>query len=411
HRYWRTVLEGYATAVKSGSNPTDYLIKQAEVYLRKAAGELKARAEAISSLMDALVSVFAFATITLFSLSISGEALPTLAGRMLILNVPKELTAVAYTMPLLLAGMFLLLARSLQPRSLVGEYRQYVVIGPLIVVAVALSAVVTLAPLPSQLSSSLALLGRDYMVKPLLISLVLLASSIVASFVDTRWSRFYSSIREGLRQFVKDLAELRRTGVAPEQCISTLTSRDYGIFSKYVGLLDAEIKTSGSLEGFMKRLRREVRDWTTLCLMFTLIESLEVGGGKPEVFDRFANYTDSLFVIESEKRSRMKILRTLPFATAVIQFFAITSVLFIYDFITTSLGRGSVASSIGPIVFSVLVITNFIYGIIAGLLSEERLSAGFKYSALLTVISIVMLVMGNEVVRGLISLIGVSGVD
>ncbi|RLF02171.1 MAG: hypothetical protein DRK00_10375, partial [Thermoprotei archaeon] len=293
---------------------------------------------------------------------------------------------------------------------LVGEYRQYVVIGPSIAASITVSAIVILTPTPSQLALSWVLGGKEYMAKPLLISLVLLGASVAASLVDARWARFYSSIKEGLRQFVKDLAELRRTGVAPEQCISALTGRDYGVFSKYVRLLDAEIKTSGSLESFMERLRREVRDWTTLCLMFTLIESLEVGGGKPEVFDRFANYTDSLFIIESEKRSRMKILRTLPFATAIIQFFAIASVLFIFDFITASLGRGSVTASIGPLVFSVLVVTNFVYGIIAGLLSEERLSAGFKYSALLTVISIVMLAVGEGLVGTLISIMGVSGV-
>ena len=412
HKYFRAVLEGYATAVRSGSSPVEYLIKQAEVYLKKAAGELKARAEALSSLMDALVSVFAFATITLFSLSISNEALPALAGQILIMKIPKQVTILAYTMPLMLAIVFLILAKSLQQRKLIGEYRQYTIIAPALAVAAVLSIYIFIAPietyLPSQVKGGLLSLiaGREYLIKVLLLSIVLISVAIVSAVVDLKWSRYYTSLREGLRQFVKDLAELRRTGIAPEVCVAHLTRRNYGTFTKFVKLLDEYIKTFGSLKEYLDKVVREARDWITVVLLYTLIESLEVGGGKPEVFDRYAAYTDTLFIIEAEKKSRLKILKMLPFVTAVIQFFAIISVLYIFDFMTVGLGRGSIAERIGPIVFSVLIVTNFIYGIIAGLLSEERLSAGFKYAAMLTVISMLMLIFGDIMVGSLTRIVG-----
>ncbi len=412
HKYFRAVLEGYATAVRSGSSPVEYLIKQAEVYLKKATGELKARAEALSSLMDALVSVFAFATITLFSLSISNEALPTLAGQLLIMRIPEQVTILAYTMPLMLAIMFLFLAKSLQQRRLIGEYRQYTIIAPTLAVAAILSFYAFITPteiyLPPQVRNFMLslIVGREYLIKPFLLSIILIIAGVISAVVDLKWSRYYASLREGLRQFVKDLAELRRTGIAPEACVAHLTRRSYGTFTKFVRLLDEYIKTFGSLREYLDKVVREARDWITIALLYTLIESLEVGGGKPEVFDRYAAYTDSLFIIEAEKKSRLKILKMLPFVTAIIQFFAIISVLYIFDFMTVGLGRGSIAERLGPIVFSVLIVTNFIYGIIAGLLSEERLSAGFKYAAILTVVSMIMLVTGDIMVKGLVSMVG-----
>ena len=411
HKYFRSVLEGYATAVKSGSNPVEYLVKQAEVYLKKAAGEIKARAEALSSLMEALVSVFTFTTITLFSLSISNEALPSLAGQIVILRVPREMTMVTYVMPLLLAILFLLMAKSLQPRKLISEYRQYFIIGPLLLISIIASIHLILNPIKNSPLSFLRKLiefipVKEYMFKPMLISIILISTSTISALIDYKWSRYYSSLKDGLRQFVKDLAELRRTGLSPEACISQLANRNYGVFTRLVKLLDEYLKTLGNLKNYLNEVLKMARDWITIALIYILIESLEVGGGKPEIFDRFASYTDSLFIIEAEKKSRLKILKVLPFATAIIQFFAISAVMFIFDFMIMSLRKTSLTMRIGPIIFSILILTNFIYGLVAGLISEERFSAGFKYSAILTGISILMLILGEGFIKNMMGIIG-----
>ena len=397
---FRNVLEGYVTSVKTGSNPTVYLMKQAEIYIRKKVAEIRAQVENMISLMEAFVSIAIFTVVTLFSLSVSSEALPSLAGQMLsTLRVPPALVTISYTLPLLLSFMFLIMAKTMQPRAPIGEYRQYKpivafhIIG-LVVILMLLSFVKIKIPFP------------QWTYKPLVITSILLVVSIFSSIVDSKYSRFYNSLRNGIRNFIKDLTELRRAGVAPEKAIELLSSRNYGVFSKYVKLLDYHIKTFRSLKNYIQSFAKEVRDWFPIQLMFTLIDTLDVGGGTKEVFEKYSNYVDSLFVIEAERKARIKVLKFMPFITAIIQFFTIMSVIYIFDVLIKGLGRGSLMDRIGPTVFSFLSVTNYVYGLIAGMLSEEKLSGGFKYSALLMAITIVFIIAGETFVRSFFSIIG-----
>ncbi|RLE77572.1 MAG: hypothetical protein DRJ56_02055 [Thermoprotei archaeon] len=399
HKGLGSILEGYVTAVKSGSNPVEYLVKQSELFIRRRVAEIRARVESLVSLMESFISVIIFTVVTLFSLSVSSEALPMLAGQLLTtLRVPKELITLSYVLPLMLSVLFMLLAKSLQPRFPVSEYRQYV--------PIALSHVVVVVPLVHVFFAPLVAMPRAWMTLPVLISATLLVSSATSAVFDAKYERFYSSIRRGFRDFVRELRELRRVGVPPEKAIDSLSERDYGMFSKYVRLLNEYIKHFRPLKEFMAEFVREVRDWLVISLMFIFIDTIEVGGVTVEVLDRYSTYVDSMFLIESEKRARLKVLKLMPFVTAMIQFFTIYSVLYIFDSIVVSLGRGSLMDRAGPTTFSVLAVTNYIYGLIAGLLSEERLSGGFKYAAILMGITLLSLAFGDYLVRRLFAALG-----
>ena len=393
----RATLEGYVATVKGGSNPVDYLVRQAEFYLRRRVGEVRAAVENMVGLMESFVSIAIFTVVTLFSLGIAGEALPSLAGQMMpTMRVPRELMTVSYTFPLLMAVMFLVMAKGMQPRTPIGEYRQYKLAAPA-------HALLLLAPV---LLQALAWLGWASM--PVAVSISLMIASAAASIGDIRWSRFHASLRKGFREFINEMREMRRTGIAPEKVLEELSARSYGAFTKYVRELNNAIKHNRPLREYMDEMAGEVRDWLVIPLMYVLVSTLEVGGMTPEVLDRYANYVDSLFLVEEEKRARMKVLRVLPFITAVIQFFTIYAIMYIFDSLLISMGRASIMESSGPLIFTLMAVTNYVYGLVAGLLSEERLSAGFKYSAALMAVTLVMLLLGEQLVGALFRAVGGS---
>ncbi|RLF05856.1 MAG: hypothetical protein DRK00_03245 [Thermoprotei archaeon] len=391
----KATLEGYVATVKGGSNPVDYLVRQAEFYLRRRVGEVRAAVENMVGLMESFVSIAIFTVVTLFSLGIAGEALPSLAGQMMpTMRVPRELMTVSYTFPLLMAVMFLVMAKGMQPRAPIGEYRQYKVAAP--------AHVLALLALP--LTQAMAWLGWTAM--PLATALALLAASAIAAVGDVRWARFHASVRKGFREFINEMREMRRTGIAPEKALEELSARRYGAFTKYVRELNDSIKHNRPLREYMDEMAGEVRDWLVIPLMYVLVSTLEVGGMTPEVLDRYANYVDSLFLVEEEKRARMKVLRVLPFVTAIIQFFTIYAIMYIFDSLLISMGRVSILEMSGPLIFTLLTLTNYVYGLVAGLLSEERLSAGFKYSAALMLVTLVMLLLGEQLVGALFTAVG-----
>ena len=399
HKGLKSILDGYVTAVKSGSNPVDYLIKQSELFIKRRIAEIRAKVENLVSLMESFVSVAIFTVVTLFSLSVSSEALPMLAGQMLTtLKVPKSLVVFSYILPLLLAIMFMVLAKSMQARSPIGEYRQYV---PILLVHI-----VTIVPTLYIMFVIPYVLPKYWTTTPVVIATSLLVSSAVSALVDMKYERFYSSIRRGLRDFIKELRELRRVGVSPEKAIDALSQRDYGRFSRYVRLLNEYIIHYRPLKEYVIEFVKDVRDWLATALMFTFIDTLETGGITVEVLDRYSSYVDSIYLIETERKTRLKILRLMPFVTAMIQFLTIYAVLYIFDTIIVGLGRGSLINRVGPMVFSILTVTNYIYGLVAGMLSDERLSAGFKYAAILMAITLFLLFVGELLIKGVFSLIG-----
>ena len=48
-------------------------------------------------------------------------------------------------------------------------------------------------------------------------------------------------MEQGVTNFLRDLTEVRKTGLSPEKCIESLSKRDYGTFSKELRKISSEI--------------------------------------------------------------------------------------------------------------------------------------------------------------------------
>ena len=80
---------------------------------------------------------------------------------------------------------------------------------------------------------------------PIAIAAALCISAAPAGIVHMRMAKKQASLEAGVTSFLRDLTEVRKTGLSPEKCIESLSKRDYGAFSK-----ELEKSALKSLGGF-----------------------------------------------------------------------------------------------------------------------------------------------------------------
>jgi flagellar protein FlaJ len=139
----------------------------------------------------------------------------------------------------MLSFMFIYLAHSMQPKTPVVEMRPYKVFGICGIIALILFLLLTNfmgfieVPLFSTFQTIIDL--------PVAIAISLFVATAPAAAVNSRLSKKKASIEQGINSFLRDLTEVRKTGLSPEKCIESLANRDYGEFSKELRKISSEI--------------------------------------------------------------------------------------------------------------------------------------------------------------------------
>ncbi len=106
----------------------------------------------------------------------------------------------------------------------------------------------------------------------------------------------------GIASFLRDLTEVRKTGLSPEKCIESLSTRDYGAFhqrtaqNKLRDLLGYPCKKV--IMDFLKR----TKSWMTQLVMFLLVETIDVGGGTIAMIESLARFNNLTQEVEKEKK-------------------------------------------------------------------------------------------------------------
>ena len=144
---------------------------------------------------------------------------------------------------------------------------------------------------------------------------------------------------------------------------------------------------------FMDFLHR-TKSWTTQIVMFLLVETVDVGGGTIAMIESLARFCTTTQEVEKEKKMAVKPYIMMPYFAALM-LVATTVMMLTFTTKTVSLAGPNAAST--PIdldsllvIFSTsVIIHSYLIGLVGGKISEESVAAGFKHSALLTIIAIV----------------------
>jgi flagellar protein FlaJ len=383
---YREFVGGYASTVIIGGDITSFLENKAAELFKTRAARVRAAAERLGMLLETFIIVMVLMSLCFYIL-FSVESIYSTG-----MSMYSGIILYTYVFTPLLSFVFIYLAHGMQPKTPITDWRPYKAFGICSAVAVAVLALLTnffgMAPVPflAPIANLIDL--------PTAVSIALVITSGPPAIIQMRLSGEKASTERGATLFLQDLTETRKTGLAPEKCIETLSSREYGSFSKHLKKITAELSWGIPLRKVFMDFVHRTKSWTTQIVMFLLVETVDVGGGTIAMIESLAKFSTTTQQVEKEKKMAVKPYIMMPYFAALM---LVATTVMMLTFTTKTVGLvGAGTSANQPDVGSLLIIFStsviihsYLIGLVGGKISEESVAAGFKHSALLTIIAIV----------------------
>jgi flagellar protein FlaJ len=237
-------------------------------------------------------------------------------------------------------------------------------------------------PLFSQLHSIVDL--------PMATAIALFIATAPAAIVHNKLSSKKASTEKGINNFLRDLTEVRKTGLSPERCIESLADRDYGEFSKELRKISSEISWGLPVRRVIMDFLKRTRSWMTQIVMFLLVETIDVGGGTIAMIEALARFNNMTQEVDKEKKMAVRPYVMMPYF-ASIMLVATTIMMITFTGTTAGLTGSKSTKNLGEIVITFTtasIFHSYLIGLVAGKISEESISSGFKHAAILVVVAI-----------------------
>jgi flagellar protein FlaJ len=390
-KQYRDFLAGYVSAVKSGGDLVSFLHnKLRSIFeLRKAAATRSI--EKLGTLVE-IYSVMLIVTLCIYLLFVVVYSTSFALEIGATPSNPQDVYILIFFVMPLLSLLFMAAAHVMQKGTLINIKEPYYKAAFPAIGTAALIMAVTLIPQLGFITESLS--------SPILITICLAAISIPAAMSYHKIARTNFVAEEAMPSFLRDVTEARKTGLSPVRCIIHASKRKgYGSFSKYLRLIRDQIEWGVSLRKIFGNIRNEIQSWPVLVGFLILVESIEVGGGSPTALEILSEYSERDRDIEKEKRAMLKPYILLSFVWSILM--AITTISMIS--VLTSMSFPGMAET--PFltiqsqvdIFSIgIIFQGWLSGFFMGKISEGSFAAGFKYSVLLAVTSLLAIMFSQN---------------
>jgi len=379
---FKDFLSGYASTVIIGGDIGHFLERKAEDIFKTRALRVKAAAERLGMLLETFIIVMVLMSLCFYIL-FSVESIYSVG-----ISMGSGIILYTYLFTPLLSLMFIYLAHSMQPKTPVVEMRPYKVFGVCSIIAIILLLLLTNFMGFMQVPFFGAY--QTFIDLPVAIAIALFVATAPAAIVNSKLSKKKASIEQGINSFLRDLTEVRKTGLSPEKCIENLAHRDYGEFSKELRKISSEISWGVPVRKVIMDFVKRVRSWMSQIVMFLLVETIDVGGGTIAMIESLARFNNLTQEVEKEKKMAVRPYILMPYFAAIL---LVATTTMMISFTTGTLG---VAETGTPKDLSSMITTfttsaifhSYLIGIVAGKISEESVAAGFKHASLLVIIAI-----------------------
>ncbi|MCP8307312.1 MAG: type II secretion system F family protein [archaeon] len=364
---------GYTSILKTGGDIVSYMESKLRDIFTYRAIKMKSAAELIGTFAEAYISIAVILGISFFVLF----AVQALLGQ----GGGASLTGVVIFSVIfipLVSALFIFMVHSIQPKEPFTFFKPYL--------AFSFSSIaIPLMFLMPQITFYTKL------------GLGLLIAVIPAAIVSHRDASQRKSVENMLPSFLRDVAEVRKTGLAPEKCIEQLANRRYGGLTNYVKTMSAQLSWGVPLRRVMINFSRSVRSWLVRAIAFLLLEVVDVGGGTVKMFGSLADFSQRMSEIEKEKRAALRPYIFIPYFGAVMV--VVTTIMMFY-FVTTPLAGSTTGFNVGvdirlvtDTLLSSAILEAWIMGFVAGKMGEGSIAAGFKHAGALVIISLIAIYM------------------
>jgi flagellar protein FlaJ len=136
------------------------------------------------------------------------------------------------------------------------------------------------------------------------------------------------------------------------------------------------------------------RSWMVQIVMFLLVETIDVGGGTIAMIESLARFNSLTSEVDKEKKMSVRPYVMMPYLASIL--LVATTVMMMsfttgFGVTTSSVSSTASVASKGlmtTIFMTAVIFNSYIIGIVAGKISEESISAGFKHAAILVIIAL-----------------------
>jgi flagellar protein FlaJ len=381
---FRDFVSGYASTVIIGGDVIHFLETKAQDIFKTRSMRVKAAAERLGMLLESFIIIMVLMSLCFYIL-FSVESIYSTG-----MDMGSGVIMYTYIFTPLLSVVFLYLAHGMQPKVPIKEMRPYKAYA--VSSAVAVLVLLLLTGFFGMIQTPLDFL-KGIVDLPIAVAITLIISVVPAAFVHSKVAGRKSSIERGIANFLRDLTEVRKTGLSPERCIETLSDRDYGAFSKEMKKMSSDLSWGVPMRKVIMDFVHRTKSWMSQVVMFLLLEAIDVGGGTIAMIETLARFNNTTQEVEKEKRMNCRPYMLIPYFAAIL---LVATTLMTLIFTTQTVSMAGPTAGNAPdidfltLIFTVSVITHcYLIGLVAGKISEESLAAGFKHSALLVIIAIV----------------------
>jgi len=387
---FKELLLGYASSVRTGGDTLHYLFNQTHNMFKGLASTVRAKGETAAMLMEAYTIVGILGVLGLFLVFVVGLSIPT-AG----VSIGSS-TFFLFSFVVLpaLSFVFIYLGDIIQFNYPLSNWSAYYATIPSIAVGLALATQLVLPffqnkPLPRlavALSNARAMAGMPEGTEACLgITICLLAVALPSWVADYYFAGRDGNVSEGVTLFLRDMVEVRKSGLSPERCIEALAHRDYMGFTRHLRDISTKMNWGYPLRQIYEELSHKVRNWLALVNLYLLLDTIEVGGGTEESIETLAEFSEATKLLEKEKRAALMPLIFVPYIGCLL--LTGTTLMFLGFFTSSNLGISVAEVSLYRTLLTPLAVHSFTLGLVTGKIVTGRVSAGFKHSALLSLVS------------------------
>jgi len=404
---YKELLLGYASSVRTGGDTLHYLYNQTQNMFRKLAIEVKAKGETAAMLMESYTIIGILGVLGIFLVFVVGMSLPA-AGASI---SEEQFFLFSFVVMPMISGLFLFAGDMAQFSYPVSNWKPYYVFFGMVPFGLLLATQIVLPFFSESWIRVQAL--YDFIVwiriglgfaegteSAIGVTITLIFIAIPGWITDNFTAGKDGSIQEGITRFLRDLVEVRKSGLSPEKSIEALAVRDYGSFSSYLKDISTKIKWGYPLRQIYREFSEKVNNWLALVNIYLLLDTMEVGGGTEESIEVLAEFSESSQQLEAEKRAALMPLIIVPYIGAAL--LTGTTVMFLGFFTGSDLGISVPQVMLYKTLLTPLALHSFTLGLVTGKIITGRVSSGFKHAVFLCLVSLlgVYLVTGMNMSGG-----------
>jgi flagellar protein FlaJ len=390
---YNELLLGYASSVRTGGDALSYLYNQTHNMFRKLATKVKATGETMAMMMEAYTIIGILGVLGIFLVFVVGMSLPNVGASI----SPYQFFLFSFVIMPFLSIIFIFSGDAAQFNYPISNWTPYKVL-------------LAVLPFGAFLASQTILVFFDekFMILPQLKSLIvwlcqtinfaegteaavglgltLILISIPVFISDYLSAGREGSIQDGITSFLRDLVEVRKSGLSPERSFEALSHRDYKGFSIHLKDISTKINWGYPLRQIYSEFSSKVKNWIALVNMYLLIDTIEVGGGTEESMESLAEFSEATRQLELEKRAILAPLVIVPYIGAAL--LTGTTVLFLSFFTNSNTGVSVATITLYRTLLTPLALHCFTLGLVTGKITSGRVSAGFKHAIFLTLVAL-----------------------